>query len=203
MQGTVFTIGHSTHSQERLLALLKQHGITALCDVRSQPYSRMNPQFNREALEQVLLGNGIQYRFLGKELGARSDDPGCYENGKAQYARIAETELFRSGLERVLRGTREGFRIALMCAEKEPLECHRSILVARQLEALGTSVAHIDGEGNLESHRAALERLARMFHMPDYDLFRSREELLAEACDRQAERIAYALSHADVAAAGR
>jgi uncharacterized protein (DUF488 family) len=140
---------------------------------------------------------------LGKELGARSDDPGCYENGKAQYARIAQAELFRSGLERVLRGIREGFRIALMCAEKEPLECHRSILVARQLEALGTPVAHIDAEGELESHGAALERLAHIFHMPDYDLFRSREELLAEACERQAERIAYAVTHAEAAIVGR
>ena len=77
MGDTVFTIGHSTHPQERFIALLRQHGITALCDVRSKPYSRMNPQFNREELEEALLAHGIAYRFLGEELGARSDDPHC------------------------------------------------------------------------------------------------------------------------------
>ena len=88
LQDTVFTIGHSTHPQERFIALLEQHGITALGDVRSRPYSQFNPQFNREELEKALGEHGIAYRFLGKELGARSDDPSCYEGGKVQYARI-------------------------------------------------------------------------------------------------------------------
>jgi hypothetical protein len=83
MQDTVFTIGNSTHTQAHFIALLRQHGITALCDVRSSPYSRMNPQVNREELERALTAQGIVYRFLGKELGARSDDPTCYLN----YAR--------------------------------------------------------------------------------------------------------------------
>ena len=127
MQDTVFTIGHSTHPQERFIGLLLKHGITAVCDVRSKPYSRMNPQFNREDLEEALLAQGIAYRFLGKELGARSDDPDCYVGGKVQYDRLAGTELFKQGLKRVIRGLKEDFRIALMCAEKEPLECHRTI----------------------------------------------------------------------------
>src|SRR5439155_9113013 len=127
MQDTVFTIGHSTHPQERFISLLRQHGITALCDVRSTPYSRMNPQFNREELAGALLAQDIEYRFLGKELGARSDDPHCYEAGKVQYERLAETTQFQYGLKRVLKGMKEGFRVVLMCAEKEPLECHRTI----------------------------------------------------------------------------
>lgn len=191
MQDTVFTIGHSTHPQERFIALLHQHGITALCDVRSKPYSRMNPQFNREDLENALVDQGIQYRFLGKELGARSDDPHCYEGGKVQYDRLAETDLFKHGLKRVLRGIKDGFRIALMCAEKEPLECHRTILVARHLAALGVPVAHILADGRLESHDAALSRLARMVSLPEHDMFHSREELLADAYRRQEDRIAY------------
>ena len=100
MQDTVFTIGHSTHPQERFIALLRQHGINALCDVRPKPYSRMNPQFNREELEVALQAHGIAYRFLGKELGARSDDPNCYESGRVQYSRLAETNLFKYGLKR-------------------------------------------------------------------------------------------------------
>jgi uncharacterized protein (DUF488 family) len=191
MQNTVFTIGHSTHPQERFIALLLQHGITALCDVRSKPYSRMNPQFNREELNEVLLAQGIEYRFLGKELGARSDDPNCYENGKVQYDRLAETELFKYGLKRVLRGMRDDFRIALMCAEKEPLECHRTILVARHLVALGVTIEHILVDGNLENHDAALIRLAKMINLREPDLVHSREQLLADAYRKQGERIAY------------
>jgi uncharacterized protein (DUF488 family) len=188
---TVYTIGHSTHSQERFIALLRQHGITALCDVRSRPYSRMNPQFNREDLEQALRTHGIAYRFLGKELGARSDDPGCYESGKVQYDRLAETDMFKQGLKRILRGMREDFRVAIMCAEKEPLECHRTILVARHIAELGVAVAHIHADGHLESHDAALGRLARAVGLPEQDMFHSREELQAEAYRRQEERIAY------------
>jgi uncharacterized protein (DUF488 family) len=191
MQNTVFTIGHSTHLQERFIALLRQHGMTALCDVRSKPYSRMNPQFNREELKEALLAQGVEYRFLGKELGARSDDPNCYENGKVQYDRLAETELFKYGLKRVLRGMRDDFRIALMCAEKEPLECHRTILVARHLVALGVTVEHILADGSLENHDAALSRLARMINLREPDLVHSREQLIADAYRKQGERIAY------------
>jgi uncharacterized protein (DUF488 family) len=191
MGDTVFTIGHSTHPQERFIALLRQHGITALCDVRSKPYSRMNPQFNREELEEALLAHGIAYRFLGKELGARSDDPHCYERGKVQYGRLAETDLFKHGLKRVLSGMKDGFRVALMCAEKEPLECHRTILVARHLAALGVAVAHIHADGRLENHDSALSRLARLLNLPEDDMFHTREELLDDAYRRQEERIAY------------
>jgi len=191
MAETVFTIGHSTHTQEYFISLLSLHGITALCDVRSMPHSRVNPQFNRKELEQALRAHGMEYRFLGKELGARSDDPTCYEHGKVQYERLAETELFRYGLKRVLRGTKEGFRIALMCAEKEPLECHRTILVARHLVTSGLDVQHIHADGKLESHIDAENRLVQTFKLTEDDMFCSREELLAEAYHRQGERIAY------------
>ncbi len=190
MRNTVFTIGHSTHPQERFIALQREHEITALCDVRSMPYSRVNPQFNREELERALPGCGIAYRFLGKELGARSNDPACYEGGKVQYDRLAKTPVFQRGLDRVRKGMEE-FRIALMCAEKEPLECHRTILVARQLVAVGIHVQHIHADGRLESHEVALERLSRLLNLPEDDLFRSHEEVLADAYRLQGSRIAY------------
>ncbi len=191
MEKPVFTIGHSTHAQECFLSLLNQHRITALCDVRSTPYSRRNPQFNRDELEKVVPREGITYRYLGKELGARSSDPKCFERGKVQYSRLAETELFQRGLRRVRRGIADGFRIALMCAEKEPLECHRGILVARHLASLGIPIAHIHADGHLESHDAAMSRLARLHNLPEQDMFHSHGELIAEAYRRQEERIAY------------
>src|SRR6185503_20999401 len=94
---------------------------------------------------------GIAYIYLGKELGARTDDRSCYENGRVQYARLARTDLFRSGIERVRTGART-HSVALMCAEKEPLECHRTLLVTRALEREGEVVSHIHADGRLESH---------------------------------------------------
>lgn len=186
----VLTVGHSTHSLDAFVALLKQHVVTALADVRSSPYSRFNPQFNREVLAQSLIACGIRYVFLGRELGARSSDRSCYDKGRVQYARLAHTELFRSGIDRVVRGASE-YRIALMCAEKEPLECHRTLLVARALEELGVTVEHILADGRLESHDVAMERLLDVLGLPHEDLFRSRDELMAEALELQEARVAY------------
>lgn len=186
----LYTIGHSTHPNEKLIALLKQHGVTALADVRSRPYSRMNPQFNREEFKETLKRNGIAYVFLGKELGARSEDPTCYVQGKVSYARLAQTAAFREGLERIEEGMK-GYRIALMCAEKDPLACHRTILVARHLRARGVEVDHILEDGTLESHDAAMARLLKQLKLPEDDMFRSKQELLEEAYRMQGERIAY------------
>ena len=187
---SLFTIGHSTHSAETFLALLRQHGVEALADVRSSPFSRFNPQFNRKPLEQCLKAEGVRYVFLGKELGARSDDPSCYDQGRVQYSRLARTSLFQSGIDRVVQGAAK-YRVALMCAEKEPLECHRTLLVAKALAARGQSVLHIHADGRLETHEAAMERLLKMTGVPDEDMFLSKEELLARALARQEEQVAY------------
>jgi len=186
----VYTIGHSTHSAEAFLALLRQHQMEAVADVRSSPFRRFNPQFNREVLEQFLKANGIRYVFLGKELGARSDDRSCYLDGRVQYARLAQTPLFQSGLDRVLHGAAR-YRVALMCAEKEPLECHRTLLVAKALVTRGQPVMHIHADGHLETHEAAMERLLAATGLPKEDLFRSKEELLSEALARQEQQVAY------------
>lgn len=199
VKGRIFTVGHSTHTLDRFIGLLSNHGVTAICDVRSTPYSRMNPQFNRDVLKKRLPEYGITYVFLGIELGARCEDPACYENGKVRYGRLAHTDLFRSGLDRVQKGMRE-YRIALMCAEKEPLECHRTILVARQLAEFGLDVQHIHADGTLEAHTVAVSRLKRMLRLPENDLFRTSEEVLADAYQLQENRIAY-VETADAVAA--
>ena len=186
----VFTIGHSNHEFAKLLRLLRQHGVTAVADVRSAPYSRRYPQFSREPLEKALAEAGITYVFLGKELGARSDDPRCYENGSVKYDRLARTELFQSGLDRVERGTAT-HTISLLCAEKEPLDCHRTILVSRHLEARGVTVVHILEDGRLEPHAQTVARLLASLHESDADLFRSREQILSEAYEKWGDRIAY------------
>jgi uncharacterized protein (DUF488 family) len=190
MTDTIYTIGHSTHPIERFITLLKSASITAVSDVRSRPYSRMNPQFNREPLKASLRAEGIKYVFLGRELGARSEDQSCFRDGKVQYDLLAETEPFRRGIDRVKEGARS-FRIALMCAEKEPLECHRAILVARKLADQGIKVKHILADGRIEDHEHATERLVERLRVPASDMFRSRQEVLNDAYARQGDEIAY------------
>lgn len=189
-QNLVYTIGHSTHSIEAFLDLLRKQSVTAVADVRSTPFSRFNPQFNKDTLQGTLAAHGIKYVFLGRELGARSDDPACYENGRVQYARLARAASFQAGLHRVVQGASE-HRVALMCAEKDPLECHRTLLVARALADQGVEIAHILADGSLEPHESAMTRLLGVVGLPAQDLFSSREQLIEEAMARQEQRIAY------------
>jgi uncharacterized protein (DUF488 family) len=187
----IHTIGHSNHPIDRFLGLLQPHGITAVADVRSTPYSRFNPQFRREKLQAALAEAGIQYVFLGDELGARSQDPTCYDpDGRVSYARLAKTDLFRRGIERLKTGMAE-HRISLMCAEREPLECHRTILVARELTRDAVAVTHILGDGSLETHEHAMQRLAASLKLTDTDLFSNPADQVEQAYDLQAARIAY------------
>jgi len=187
-RAAVLTIGHSNHSQEVLLALLARHGVTAVCDVRSSPYSRRHPQFNRERLREALDRHGIAYHFLGRELGGRPSDPACYENGQVRYRRVAGTELFETGIEQVMREA-ASHRVALLCAEREPLACHRTLLVSRALEARGVQVNHIHADGRLEPHEDAMTRLLGMVGLAEPDMFRTREERIEEARARWEERI--------------
>ena len=190
----VLTIGHSNHSLNSFIALLRKHRVTAVADVRSAPYSRFNPQFNRDSLDSCLEKLGIEYSFFGRELGGRFDDPTCYVDGRVNYDLAATTESFRRGLDKLVQRV-TNHRIVLICAEREPLDCHRTLLVARALEEQGIDVAHIHADGRLEVHSAAMDRLLKRFNLqPDGDLFRSlqpREKLVAEAVALQEKRIAY------------
>ncbi|PVG84037.1 hypothetical protein DDE18_05495 [Nocardioides gansuensis] len=188
--GTVFTIGHSTHEIETFLALLSTHRISAVADVRSTPASRFNPQFNRDALKSFLSKAGIAYVFLGKELGARSDDPSCYVDGKVQYDRLSQAPGYRAGIERLKSGSAD-HAIAIMCSEREPLDCHRTVLVSETLVAEGVNVVHILGDGTLESHDQTRRRLRELHGLAEDDLFHTEEELVAQALSRQEDRIAY------------
>lgn len=187
---TLYTIGHSNHSRDAFTELLQAHRVTAVCDVRSAPYSRYSPHFNRDALKHALTAAGIAYVFMGKELGARSDDPRCYIGGQANYQLIAATPTFQEGLRRVRQGL-ERYAVALMCAEKDPLTCHRTILVARALRAPDVTINHIHADGLLERHADAERRLLQLVKLPDENLFASQAELIEQAYDLQAQKIAY------------
>lgn len=160
----LFTIGHSNLSIEAFVLLLQQHGITAVADVRSHPFSRYLPHFNQSEIKASLSGAGIQYVFLGKELGARPEDLSCYDvSGKALYQRIAATPLFSEGIQRLLKGA-ANYKISLMCAEKDPITCHRTILVCHKLKDFNLQINHILSDGNLESHQDLEARLLSKFN---------------------------------------
>lgn len=190
LTSTLYTIGHSNHNIDVFIGLLLQHGVTALGDVRSHPYSRYVPQFSRDSLKKALSDAGIAYVFLGKELGARSDNPACYRQGKIQYDRLAQEPVFAEGIERIKKGMQQHC-IALMCMEKDPLNCHRALLVSRKLFEAGISVNHIHADGSLESHEALESRLLAACKLPEGDIFTSREEFILQAYLIQGERVAY------------
>jgi uncharacterized protein (DUF488 family) len=185
----LFTIGHSTHELPVFLQLLQRHGIGVVTDVRSQPYSQYTPWFNRESLQQALKVAGIRYLFLGRELGARRDENDCYVKGKVSYERIAAAAAFQDGLARLRQEVEIG-RVALMCAEKDPLDCHRTILVARHA-ATFAEVLHIRADGSLETQAEAQQRLRKRYGLLEPDLFQPPEAQLAEAYQRRGEEIAY------------
>ena len=186
---SVFTIGHSTHALDSFVGLLRRHGVDEVADVRSTPYSRFNPQFNRDSLANSLVPYGIEYVFLGHELGGRPDDPACYENGRVRYDRVAATPVFQRGLEQVIHDS-AGQSLALLCAEKEPLECHRTLLVAQALNVRGVTVDHVRADGTLENHAAAMDRLLVMHgDPPQGDLFGQHGDRIQRAITRQTERM--------------
>lgn len=189
MHNTLHTIGHSTHTIEQFLSLLRKHRIQVVCDVRSKPYSQHNPQFNRESLKERLRDAGISYLFLGKELGARSDNPACYINGKVQYNYLVDEPTFKEGLRRLRAGVQK-YRVTLMCAERDPLTCHRTILVCRELRADDLSINHILADGSIETNNAAERRLMAMVNIRP-DMLANEPECIEQAYEIQANNIAY------------
>ena len=197
---SLFTIGHSNQSEQEFIALLTENNISAIADVRSQPYSQYTPHFNRNALEKILRETDIQYVFLGRELGARRHEEACYLNGRAKYEMIARQPLFREGLERLFQGC-ERYRVAVMCSEADPITCHRTILICREIKRLrpGMPIHHILGDGTTETHEEALERLVEL-HKLQPELFgdlTSASSLIEKAYELQAAKLEYQTGQAE------
>jgi uncharacterized protein (DUF488 family) len=154
----IYSIGHSNHPAERFIALLRRHDIGVLADVRSTPFSRFHPQFNRERLAAALRAGGIGYVFLGQELGARPREREYYDGERVSYAKLARSERFQRGVKEVM-AEGAAHRVALMCAERDPAHCHRTLLISPELEKAGIPVTHILGDGSLEAHAVLLRRI--------------------------------------------
>jgi len=184
----IYTVGHSNHPIAHFLKLLQGQGVTLLADVRSTPYSRFNPQFRKDPLAAALTEHGISYLFLGEELGARSKDPACYDHGRVSYRKLAATDLFRQGIDRLLVAAKT-HTVAIMCAEKDPLDCHRTILVTRELVKRGESVAHILASGEIESHEQVMQHLREQLKIEPGDLFGG--DANEQAYELRGQQIAY------------
>jgi len=188
----LYTIGHSNHRLDDFTRLLASHGVTCIVDVRSNPYSRYCPQFNQESLAVALQTAGIQYKYLGGQLGARPSDAHCYTGNHANLEHVAQTEEFELGLSHLIDVASE-YRVAIMCAEKEPLECHRCILICRHLKDHNLCIKHILADGSIEDHADTERRLVRMLKIEAtlFEPAKTIADFTEQAYDQQARNIAY------------
>jgi len=189
LSNRLYTIGYSPFIVQKFTELLEKYAVTAVVDVRSMPYSRFRPEFNKAVLEQSLSVEGIDYFFLGNILGGRPQDDEMYKDGRVLFSRVAKSGIFQQGLER-LREIIKEHTACLMCAEKDPITCHRTILVCRQLRD-EFALFHILEDGALEDHHDAERRLVKTLKIPTDDLFRTEEELIHDAYEMQGKKIGY------------
>lgn len=187
----ILSIGHSTLEYGSFVARLKAEGVTALADVRTSPYSRHYPHFNRNELKSSLARDNIAYVFLGRELGGRPDQPELYTNGIADYEKMACTPVFARGLERLQNGAK-AYRVAVMCSERNPVDCHRCLLVGRALKARGYIVRHLLPDGQSVDQDAIEDQLLKMADKSEADMFVSPRDMLAEAYRLRARKVAFA-----------
>jgi uncharacterized protein (DUF488 family) len=174
-RGTIWTIGHSNLGIDAFVGLLQAARIEAVADVRSSPWSRHNPQFNREPLKNSLKAAGMAYAWLGDQLGGRPGEPRYYCEGVADYRLMRQAPSFDVGLDRVTNGANT-YRVALMCAEKHPLNCHRCLLVGRALYETGHPVVHLLHDGSTTTQADVEEELLVLAGTDGADLFAPREE---------------------------
>lgn len=190
MTGEVFTIGYGNRSFEQFRSLLRECSISAIADVRSYPFSKSNPEFTLDSLRESLKRDGISYVFMGQQLGARTKESHCYLGGKVQYDLLASLPSFQVGLDRIESG-RLRHSICLLCAEIDPLQCHRCILVARHLAGRGIPVRHIIEGGTIENHQETIDRLLRTLRAEDAWKSSTYEARIEMAYRIQGDRIAF------------
>ena len=192
---TIYTIGYSGFQVDEFISTLKRNGVNALIDVRSEPYSAYHHDYDKETLSQNLRKNHIYYRNYAKEFGARQENHGFYKNGRLDFDSFSKSPQFQSGVSKIVEGANQGFTFAFMCAEKDPLQCHRAILVAKAFSDMGFSVKHVvpvDGKIEIETQQNLEDEMIDCYFPP---MFRneSKEALLADAYRRKNDEIGFKL----------
>ncbi len=155
----IYTIGYGNRSIQEFIEVLERYGIAYLIDVRSVPYSRYKPEFSQATLMKRLMNYGIHYVFMGNKIGGRPDDAECYVNGKVDYEKVNNTENYQHGIQRLIVAFTQGHRVALMCSEGKPENCHRSKLIGVTLTKNNVSTIHIDENDIEQTQETIIERL--------------------------------------------
>lgn len=198
MDKKIYTIGYSNLGIDKFIKLLTTNQVNVIVDVRSQPFSRYNPQFtylktdiSPKSLKSTLKAHGIIYLFMGDLLGARTNNRECYRNGRVKYELLAEDKRFKEGISRLYDGISKHYSIALMCSESDALECHRAILIGRVLYNSGIEVLHIRNDASLESHEKLEFRMLEKLNMSESDMFSNKSELILLAYEKWGQEISY------------
>ncbi|WP_017209972.1 DUF488 family protein [Clostridium beijerinckii] len=200
---TLYTIGHSKHTQQYFLKLLKLNKINCIVDVRSTPFSKFSPQFNKDEIKKFLNMHGIYYIHMGSEFGARQEDRNLYsKDGYLDFEKTAKSKQFLNGVERISNGIEKNLKIAFMCTEKDPIDCHRNILVANQFHKRNYNIENILENGSLEKQEHLEKRLLDMYFPDRYQLnfmdlnknSKTEEELIDEAYKLRNKDIGYTLN---------
>lgn len=195
----VYTIGHSVHPIDVFLKLLNKYDINCVIDVRSTPFSKYAPQYNINEIKKTLNSNGIYYLFMGKEFGARQTDTTLFDSdGLLNFEKVIKNDQFQSGMKRVKEGLDKGFNITFMCTEKDPIDCHRSILVGRAFHDEKFDVLNIIENGNIETQEELIERLLNIY-FPMRDQTTLFDYIENEKKDINLIREAYRLRNKDIA----
>jgi uncharacterized protein (DUF488 family) len=196
---TIYTIGHSTHEFEYFISLLNKYGINCLIDVRSAPFSRMAPQFNKDVLSSALGNHDILYAHFAEEFGARHTKPSLLdENGKVDFEKVRQTEKFKEGIQRLKKGLELDYKIVLMCSEADPFDCHRFAMISYQLVKEGLQVRHILKDGSVVENSELENQLLKKYQkkLPRSTLFETvtREMQIEAAYQLRSKAIAFSAS---------
>ena len=196
---TIFTIGHSQHNIEHFISLLRMYDINCVIDVRSTPYSKYAETFNRERINEELSRNGIRYFFMGEYFGARQSKKELYtQDGYLDFERVQKEPTFIKGIQNVMLGIEQGNRVALMCTEKDPMDCHRAIMVSKSFADNGVSIHHILEDGSIQTQEELENRMLEKYY-PErnqlsiftYGNEESEQELVQRCYKKRNEEIGY------------
>ncbi|MDR0606649.1 MAG: DUF488 domain-containing protein [Bacteroidales bacterium] len=188
----IYTIGCSTHTIEGFLNILGNYNIDTIVDVRSIPFSRYTPQFNQDNLEKMLSSKRIHYLDFSEEFGARRKEKEVYSDGIVDFNKVRTLDVFLRGITRIEKGISKNYRIALLCTEKDPINCHRSLLVSRTLsDILKINIRHILFDGNIIEHHNFEQKMLKLSGLETDMFMTDTQKLLNDAYEIFSKKVAY------------